>query len=199
MSYRIQSGDTLSALAQRFGTSVQSLAQANGIQNVDLIISGASLQVPGATDGFDAGSGTSAGQRVAGSTSPGGISTDGIAGDQAQRLAEIARRTATAMGTTGWCAKGVGDAMDAAGIPYQRVASAYQAADLLARNSNFREVSLRPGEAPPAGAVIVHPSMYNGSQVHGHIAISLGNGQEASDHVQSMITSPNQRVFIPVG
>ena len=29
MSYRIQSGDTLSALAQRYGTSVDSLMKAN--------------------------------------------------------------------------------------------------------------------------------------------------------------------------
>ena len=41
MSYRIQSGDTLSGLAKRYGTSVDSLMKANpDIQNKDLIYTG---------------------------------------------------------------------------------------------------------------------------------------------------------------
>lgn len=46
-NYTIQRGDTLSALAQRYGTTVQALAQANGISNPDRIQAGASIQVPG--------------------------------------------------------------------------------------------------------------------------------------------------------
>lgn len=49
-TYRIQRGDTLSQIAQRHGTTVQSLAKANQIRNPDLIIAGRSLQIP---DGFD--------------------------------------------------------------------------------------------------------------------------------------------------
>ncbi|HYH97945.1 LysM domain-containing protein [Hyalangium sp.] len=52
-TYRIKSGDTLSQIAQRHGTSVQSLAKANNIKNPDLIIAGRSLQIP---DGFDGSS-----------------------------------------------------------------------------------------------------------------------------------------------
>lgn len=52
MNYTIQRGDTLSALARRFGTTVQALAQANGIQNVNLIYAGANLRVPGRSDEF---------------------------------------------------------------------------------------------------------------------------------------------------
>jgi putative chitinase len=50
-SYRIQSGDTLGALAAQFNTSVGALAQLNGIDNPDLIYAGQLLQIE---DGFDA-------------------------------------------------------------------------------------------------------------------------------------------------
>lgn len=46
--YVIRSGDTLSAIAQRLGTTVQALAQANGIANPDRIQAGATLRVPDA-------------------------------------------------------------------------------------------------------------------------------------------------------
>lgn len=48
-SYQIQRGDTLWALARRYGTTVSELARTNNIKNPDLIIAGASLQIP---DGF---------------------------------------------------------------------------------------------------------------------------------------------------
>ena len=44
--YTIQAGDTLSALARRFGTTVQELARLNNIQNVNLIRRGAQLKLP---------------------------------------------------------------------------------------------------------------------------------------------------------
>ena len=199
-NYKIQSGDTLSALARRFGTSVDALAKANGIQNPNLIYAGANLRVPG---GYDSFSGPSA------APSPGAGPATGARGAQpidasqfgnnAARLAESARRVAANMNTTGWCAKGVGDALDAAGLSSQRVPSAYMKADILARDPRFREINVSGGNIPP-GAVIVHPAGYNGAgSVHGHIAVSLGNGQEASDHIQRLITSPNMRVFVPIG
>ncbi|MCW2923138.1 MAG: D-alanyl-D-alanine carboxypeptidase [Thermoleophilia bacterium] len=46
--HTIQRGDTLSALARRFGTTVDALAAANGIANPDLIIAGATLHLVGA-------------------------------------------------------------------------------------------------------------------------------------------------------
>ncbi len=49
-TYRIQSGDTLGALAARFHTTVNALAQKNGISNPNLIYAGQVLQV----DGFEA-------------------------------------------------------------------------------------------------------------------------------------------------
>jgi LysM repeat protein len=197
-TYRIQSGDTLSQLASRFGTSVDALAKANGIQNPDLIYAGASLRIPGRTDSFGGPSGGPSAAPTSGARGAQPIDASQF-GNNAARLAETARRVAANMNTTGWCAKGVGDALDAAGLGSQRVPSAYMKADILARDPRFREIDVSGGNIPP-GAVIVHPAGYNGpGSVHGHIAVSLGNGQEASDHIQRLITSPNMRVFVPIG
>ena len=116
----------------------------------------------------------------------------------AERLANMARNVATRRNTTGDCALGVRLAMERAGIPYQRVGSAYQAADLLARNPRFREVRMTADQIRnlPAGAVIV--SNASPGHSHGHIAVSLGGGREASDHVHQIRIRPEQRVFIPV-
>ncbi len=48
--YTVQSGDTLSEIAEIFGTSVDAIAQANQIQNPDLIFAGQTLCVPIGSD-----------------------------------------------------------------------------------------------------------------------------------------------------
>ncbi|HVE81377.1 MAG TPA: LysM peptidoglycan-binding domain-containing protein [Myxococcales bacterium] len=78
MSYQIKSGDTLSQLAQRFGTSVSALQKANPkITNPDLIYAGDSLNIPGKSDTF--GGGSRGGMSGAGGDSfqPGGASPTG--------------------------------------------------------------------------------------------------------------------------
>lgn len=45
-NYRIKSGDTLSALAKRYGTSISALANANGIGNPNAIFAGQTINVP---------------------------------------------------------------------------------------------------------------------------------------------------------
>lgn len=76
MSYKIQSGDTLSRIAQRHNTSVSALMQANPqIKNANLIYAGKSLNIPGSKDEF-VGSTTGPG-RAGGSPAaaqPGGAS-----------------------------------------------------------------------------------------------------------------------------
>ncbi len=47
-TYTVQPGDTLSAIARRFGTDVTTLAQANNIVNPNLIYVGQQLTIPGA-------------------------------------------------------------------------------------------------------------------------------------------------------
>lgn len=45
-SYTIKDGDTLSELAERFGTTVEALVELNGIEDPDLIIAGETLKIP---------------------------------------------------------------------------------------------------------------------------------------------------------
>ena len=66
----VRSGETLSRIAQRYGTSVRALARHNGIRNVNLIRVGQRLVVPG----------TSAGGRTGGA----GAATAGPAGGTTQ-------------------------------------------------------------------------------------------------------------------
>jgi len=47
-SYTVQSGDSLSAIAARFGVTIQALATANGISNPNLIFPGQVLTIPAA-------------------------------------------------------------------------------------------------------------------------------------------------------
>ncbi|HEY3446548.1 MAG TPA: peptidoglycan-binding protein [Myxococcales bacterium] len=51
-TYTIRSGDTLSAIASRYNTSVDKLASANGIRNPNLINAGQTITVPGSTSSF---------------------------------------------------------------------------------------------------------------------------------------------------
>jgi LysM repeat protein len=46
-TYRVQAGDTLSAIGTRLGVSSQSIAQANGLSNPNLIFPGQVLRIPG--------------------------------------------------------------------------------------------------------------------------------------------------------
>jgi LysM repeat protein len=46
MTYTVKSGDTLAAIARRLGSTVQAIAQANGIANVNLIYVGQTLTIP---------------------------------------------------------------------------------------------------------------------------------------------------------
>jgi LysM repeat protein len=47
--YTVQVGDTLSGISQFYGASVEAVADANGISNPDLIITGQLLSIPGAS------------------------------------------------------------------------------------------------------------------------------------------------------
>lgn len=122
------------------------------------------------------------------------------------KLANIAAKNASRTNTVGWCAKGTNDSLEIAGLAggETRVASAYQEANKLANHKNFKEVSVSRGDLTklPAGCIVVWDRNLNGNSPgdkHGHITVTLGNGQEASDHVQNMYMKGSRyRVFVPV-
>jgi LysM repeat protein len=75
MNIGIKSGDTLSALAQQHGTSVDALMKANPkIKDANLIFAGDTLNVPGKSDSFGPSSGSPRGMSGPGGDSfqPGG-------------------------------------------------------------------------------------------------------------------------------
>lgn len=154
--------------------------------------------MPGAT-GFHGGSGgggTGGGGSVSGASGP-TVNPSDIKG--AGWGADLARYAgANANGPGGWCYKWVGQALRKFGVNVSG-ASAYMAADQLAKNSKFREVQVAPKDLKklPAGAVVVWNK--GAGHPHGHISIALGNGKEASDKLRDQITNygTSVRVFIP--
>jgi LysM repeat protein len=64
--YTVRSGDTLSGIALRYGLSAQTLAEANGLADPDVVLAGTSLTIPSVGGGA---SGSSSGQGVASSGS----------------------------------------------------------------------------------------------------------------------------------
>ena len=102
------------------------------------------------------------------------------------QLAQAAERSARTRNTVGYCAAGVSDALNRVGVPGR--GHAYQKADQLAASNRFREVNVSASDLRnlPAGAVVVWGR--SAAKPYGHVTVSLGNGNEASDHVQRMIT-----------
>ncbi|MFY0524712.1 LysM peptidoglycan-binding domain-containing protein [Archangium gephyra] len=189
----VRAGETLSGIAGRYGTTVSALARANNIANPNMIRAGATLSIPGRSGGSPAPS------RPAPS-GPGQVSNSpGQFGSRAQHLANVARGVASQMNTRGWCARGVFNSLQAAGMAIPRSPSAYMAAATLARDPRFREVNLSDAQirALPPGAIVVSGAYNSPGNPHGHIAVTLGNGMEASDHIARIATHGTQRVFIP--
>ena len=104
--------------------------------------------------------------------------------------------------STGYCAKSVKESIARSGLGAYESGHAYQCADILSRNPNFKEVKVAAKDVDklPAGCVIVYPQGDAGySNDYGHIEISLGNGKAASDYVNRNVKdSANARVFVPV-
>ncbi|WP_223641406.1 LysM peptidoglycan-binding domain-containing protein [Corallococcus sp. EGB] len=212
-NYRIRPGDTLSALAQRFGTSVQKLARDNNISNPDLIYSGRTLRIGhSGRDGFDAGGGRQ-GLRGGGSRGVGGggdvggpmgvAPTGGTA--TGRRLAEAARAAAMGMGgynSQGLCATGVSRAIrNSMGIGVS--GNGNQIDDNLPRDK-FRQVDMSLEEALKIPGLVLtweRTSTAAGS-IYGHTAITLGDGHSsASDFIERNTTNSGRtgfKVFMPI-
>ena len=94
------------------------------------------------------------------------------------------------------------------GLPEQGIHSAYQAAGILEKDENFREVTgigIDDLKYLPAGAVVIWSKSSSGdspASKHGHASVSLGNGYEASDHIckqyRHVGSDGKPRVFLPL-
>lgn len=116
-------------------------------------------------------------------------------------LAADAAREAGRRGTVGNCYNAVADSVDRTVGRFLTGRHAYMAADQLAKHAKFQEVKVSPTDLKklPAGSIVVWGK--TNASPHGHISVALGDGREASDHIQKQITSlrgaNNFRVFLP--
>jgi LysM repeat protein len=204
-TYRIQSGDTLSALASRFNTTVSALARENNISNPNLIIAGKTLRVPGhsGTSSFEPGSGgapRSGGTRAPGSAGSAGDvmesgpaqSTTGAGGIQVspamRRLAQAGHTAAMGMGgynSQGLCATGVSKAIQNA-FGFKVWGNGNQIDNNLPRDK-FKQVNMSLADALKIPGLVLtweKTSTAAGSK-YGHTAITTGDGRSSvSDFIE---------------
>jgi hypothetical protein len=116
-------------------------------------------------------------------------------------LARLATANARLRNTVGNCYASVADAVDAAVGRFLYGMSAYMAAGQLAKHPRFEEVRVNGQQLRelPAGAVVVWGK--TAASPDGHISIALGDGREASDHIDvqrlSLRGDSQPRVFLP--
>lgn len=105
----------------------------------------------------------------------------------ASKIVRSAVREAKSRGTTGECIIGVREALGKAGVPIGTHGSAYKVAGELENDSRFAEIPYSQGKETPGAITVygpkVNPNLRNAR--HGHVSVVLGNGKEASDHIQN--------------
>jgi hypothetical protein len=195
-SYRIRSGDTLSAIASRFKTTVSALARTNHIANPNMIFAGKSLSIPGhsGTDSFHpaksggtkgSGGSTSGGGQVSQS---GGAAAPGQATAAMRRLAQAGHTAAMGMGgynSQGLCATGVSRAIQSAlGISVH--GNGNQIDNNLPRGK-FKQVNMSLADALKIPGMVLTwektPSRLG--SIYGHTAITTGDGRSStSDFIE---------------
>ena len=206
-TYRIRQGDTLSALASRFKTSVSKLARDNKISNPNMIIAGKTLRVPGhdRADSFEPtkGGGTKSaggkkntgGTKSTGGTKAGGEveQTRGAGGVQVtpamRKLAAAGRAAALSIGgykSQGLCATGVSKAIQNA-FGFKVWGNGNQIDNNLPRDK-FKQVNMSLAEALKTPGLVLtweKTSSRLGS-IYGHTAITTGDGRSSvSDFIES--------------
>jgi hypothetical protein len=115
-----------------------------------------------------------------------------------QKLANIARKNT--VGFSGKCATYVKRDIEKAGLGEYVQGDAYQCADILSKNPNFKEISTKnlDLEKLPAGCILVYDKGVSGyNKDYGHIEITDGRGFACSDGTTANIRT-GARVFIPV-
>ncbi|MFP2926423.1 LysM peptidoglycan-binding domain-containing protein [Pyxidicoccus sp. 3LG] len=219
-NYKIRKGDTLSALAVRFKTTVKELARINKIANPNLIYAGDNLRVPAnggnkvtghsGKDTFDSGktggkkgsSGTNNGGKVEG---PSGAKP-GQATSAMQRLAEAGRKAALGMGgynSQGLCATGVSRAIQNA-FGFKVWGNGNQIDNNLPRDK-FKQVNMSLEEALKIPGLVLtwEKTSSAAGQKYGHTAITTGDGRSSvSDFIERNTLGAGGRsgfkVFMPI-
>jgi LysM repeat protein len=221
-TYRIRQGDTLSALASRFKTSVSALAKANKISNPNLIIAGKTLKVPGRGDSFEPASNgrtrnTSGSQRPQSGRTNGSQSGAPVNGTQGanssvqvtpamRKLAEAGRAAAMSIGgysSQGLCATGVSKAIQNA-FGFKVWGNGNQIDNNLPRNK-FKQVNMSLEQALKTPGLVLtweKTSSRLGS-IYGHTAITTGDGRSSvSDFIERNTLGAGGRsgfkVFMPI-
>jgi len=115
-------------------------------------------------------------------------------------IAKSASNAARRLHSTGYCYRGVKAALLKSKISLTG-SSAYMAANQLAKLQNFKEIPVSAGELSSLqpGSIVVWSRTKDAP--NGHISIALGDGREASDHIEPQMTKRGKatfRVFIPV-
>lgn len=118
--------------------------------------------------------------------------------NKGEKLANTAAKNT--VGFTNQCASYVKTAIQNSGLGAYEYGDAYEYANILKRNKNFKEISTNGLDLStlPAGCVLVYDKGVAGySSKYGHTEITLGNGQAVSDGVTNNIRQ-GARVFVPV-
>lgn len=119
-----------------------------------------------------------------------------------KKLAVEAKNVATERDTLHHCYNAVAESIDKIFGRFLTGESAYMSANQFASNLKFKEIHMRNTELTklPAGAIVVWGK--TSASPHGHISVCLGDGREASDHIEEQRSDlrgyTNFRVFLPV-
>jgi LysM repeat protein len=222
-TYRIRPGDTLSAIAARYKTSVSELARANKIANPNLIIAGKSLRIPG-HDGNDRFEPTkSGGPRRGSGTKPSGSTgrtngpkdsgqvgqSQGAGGIRVtpamRKLATAGRAAAMSIGgynSQGLCATGVSKAIQNA-FGFKVWGNGNQIDNNLPRDK-FKQVNIPLSEALKIPGLVLtwEKTSSRAGSIYGHTAITTGDGRSSvSDFIERNTLGAGGRtglkIFVP--
>ncbi len=122
----------------------------------------------------------------------------GYSAAKGEKLSKIAQKNT--VGFTGNCAKYVKNAISEANLGKYKSGNAYQCAEILENNPNFKEISTQGLNLKdlPAGCILVYDKGQSGySRKYGHVEITRGDGKADSDGTTKNIRA-GARVFVPV-
>lgn len=220
--HTIRSGDTLSALAARYNTSVAKLAKLNKIANPNLIFAGKKLQIPGGApransrDTFEAAGQTrrpSAQVRRPAAADNTRVNRGNEAGEargatsKMRRLAQAGRAAALSIGgytSRGLCATGVSRAIQRA-FGFKVWGNGNQIDNNLPRGK-FRQVNMSLAQALKTPGLVLtwERTSTRLGRIYGHTAITAGDGHTTySDFIERNTLAGSRgrsglKIFAPV-